>query len=438
VNATVARQHAHAEYELFDYPGEYFERGEGDAYARVRIEEVQSQYERVHGSASVRGICAGGLFTLTDYPRADQNREYLVLATQHALTLGDYESGGGEGLQFDCSFEAMPADTPFRLALVTPKPIVQGPQTAIVVGKAGEEIFSDEFGRIKVQFHWDRQGKADENSSCWMRVAQMWAGAQWGALSIPRIGQEVMVDFIEGDPDRPIVTGRVYNADNMPPYKQPDHKTKSGIKSRSSKGGGGFNELRFEDLKGEEQVFLHAEKNLDIRVKHDRFETVVNNRHLVVEVDKLEHVKNDRHEKVDHHHSEEIGGDRNLKVTGKEAKAVEGSLSLKVTGDVAEAFKASHSEQTTGDYYLKAANIVIEATSNVTIKVGNSFIAIESGGIKIGTSGQIVLDAKADVKVTGTAGVKVESPAQVGLQGTQTSVKGTAMVEVQGALVKIN
>ena len=233
-------------------------------------------------------------------------------------------------------------------------------------------------------------------------------------MHIPRIGQEVIVDFLEGDPDRPIITGRVYHGTNTPPYELPAEKTKSVIKSDSSMGGGGFNEIRIEDKKGDEQIFVHAEKNYDIRVKNDRFEWIGNNRHLVVKKDKHEHVENNRHEKVDADHMEEIGKDRHLKVAGKEAKEVAESHSFTVNGDVIEVFKANHSEQTTNDYYLKADNVVIEGMTNVTIKVGQSYVAIESGGIKIGTTGQIVLEAM------------------------NTTVKGSAMTTIEGGLVKIN
>jgi type VI secretion system secreted protein VgrG len=437
VNSAIAPDHAHNVYELFDYPGEYLETSEGDNYVRARIEEMHAQYERSRGICDTRGVCAGGLFTLKGHPRSDQNREYLVLAAHQSISLGDYESGASASMQFQCSFDAIESQTPYRSARITPKPIVQGPQTAVVVGKQGQEIWTDEYGRVKVRFPWDRHAQ-DENSSCWIRVSHPWAGKNWGIIHIPRVGQEVVVEFLEGDPDQPIIAGRVYNADNMPPYPLPANATMSALKSNSSKGGKGFNELRFEDKKGDEQIFMHAEKNLDLRVKNDRFETVVRNRHLVVEQDKLEHVKHDRNEKVDNHHNEEIGADRNLKVVGKEAKAIGKELSLKVDGDVTESFGKNHSEQVSSDYYLKATNIVIEGTTNVTIKVGQSFVAIEAGGIKIGTTGKIVLDAKANVEIKGMAGVKVESPAQVQVQGTQTSVKGTAMLELQGGLVKIN
>jgi type VI secretion system secreted protein VgrG len=425
VRAIAERKHAHATFEIYDYPGEYtVVKPDGEDYARKRIEELQAQYEVVSAISDARSICTGYTFKLINHPRDDQNKKYLITSANYNIDAGEFYSGGqtdGE-CTYSCSFTAIDAKQPFRSPRITPKPSIPGPQTAMVVGPAGEEICADEYGRVKVQFHWDREGIADDNSSCWIRVAQVWAGKNWGAMYIPRIGQEVIIEFLEGDPDRPIITGRVYNDKTMPPYELPSEKTKSTLKSNSSKGGGGFNEIRFEDKKGEEQIFIHAEKNLDVRVKNDRFETVINNRHLHVEKDKFEHVDNNRNETVDADHKEEIGKDRHLKVKGKEAKEVGKSLSLTVKGDVAEVFKKNHSEQTTKDYYLKAQNIVIEGMQNITLSVGGSYIAIESASIEIKTSGQL--------KIEGTT-TDVKGSAK-------TSIAGGAMTEVKGGIVKIN
>ena len=436
----VSRGHTAADFEIYDYPGEYTETSHGEEYTKMRIEELQAQYEVSTAISDSRGICAGFIFSLTDHPRNDQNDDYLITSANYTIQGDDIFSSGAAGSDFifSCSFTAIKKSEPFRSPRTTPKSKVSGPQTAIVVGPSGEEIYTDKYGRVKVKFHWDRYSKADENSSCWIRVAQVWAGKNWGAIYTPRIGQEIIVEFLEGDPDKPIITGRVYNEQAMPPYELPKNKTMSTLKSNSSLGGEGFNEIRFEDKKGEEQIYIQAEKNLDINVKNDRFETIDNNRHLHVKKDKFEHVDNNRSEEVDADHKEQIGKDRHLKVKGKEAKQVDGSLSLTVKGDVIEVFKANHSEQTTGDCYIKAANIVIEGTTNVTVKVGQSYIAIEAGGIKIGTMGTLELESMGQLSIKGTAGVKAESPAKVDLQGTMTSVKGSAMVEVQGGLVKIN
>ena len=277
-NANVSRQHAAADYEVYDYPGEYEQRSEGETYAKVRIQELQSQFETLRARATVRGVCTGCKFNLQRNPREDQNREYLITGAAYHVKAGTYETGrmADEKEFYDCQFTAIPVDQkcPYRPERLTHKPLIQGLQTAIVVGPAGEEIYTDEHARVKVQFHWDRYGKFDENSSCWMRVSQYWAGKAWGSMYIPRIGQEVIVEFLEGDPDRPIITGRVYNADQIPPYSLPGEKTKSTVKSNSSKGGGGSNEFRFEDKKGGEEVFLHGEKDWTIHIKDCENEVV--------------------------------------------------------------------------------------------------------------------------------------------------------------------
>ena len=264
--------HSRSDYEVYDYPGDYLVRGEGNTYARTRIEELHAQYEQVQGQSNVVGLLCGGLFTLSNYPRADQNREYLVVSVSHSIQTERFEARDGTGQTvYTNSFNVIKSKTQYRPERITPKSIVQGLQTALVVGPPGEEIHTDEHGRVKLQFYWDRYGKKDENSSCWVRVSQLWAGKNWGGIHIPRMGQEVIVEFLEGDPDRPIVTGRVYNGEQIPPYALPANKTQSGIKSRSSKGGGGanFNEIRMEDKKGSEQIYIHAEKNQDNIVEND-------------------------------------------------------------------------------------------------------------------------------------------------------------------------
>jgi len=456
--AAIERAHQGPPLEWFDYPGEYTDFADAETYARLRIEELQASHELAEGKSNARGIAPGCTFKLADFPRADQCREYLVVAATWHVESDAYDGSGqatGRGPLFECGFTAMGAEEAFRTARITPKPMIRGPQTAMVVGPAGEEVHTDEYGRVKVQFHWDRYGIADENSSCWIRVAQVWAGKKWGGMYIPRVGQEVIVEFLEGDPDRPIITGRVYNGGAMPPYDLPANKTMSTLKSNSSKGGEGFNEIRFEDKKGSEQLFINAQRNEEIQVGNDCFENIGNNRHLVVKTDQFEHVEHNRSEIVDADHTEKIGKDRHLIVKGKEAKKVDGSHSFTVTGDVIEAFKKNHNETVTKDYYLKADNIVIEGLTNITINVGNSYIAIDKSGIKIATNGDIEFDAKKgitgkalkDIAMKATANLKLEATAKASMKGTagakvespaMTEVASSAMVKVQGALVKIN
>ncbi len=460
VRAVKSRKHAASNFEMFDYPGEYPEFADGERYAGILVDEYQASHETIQASGNVRQLSCGCTFKISDehsyLNEADTKREYLLVSLSVEISEPeDFDTGGSTAEAFAVTFLAIPYEQRFRPARTTPKPTVNGLQTAKVVGPSGEEIHTDIYGRIKVHFHWDRHGKADENDSCWIRVAQPISGKQWGALHTPRIGHEVIVEFLEGDPDRPLVTGSVYNANNKPPYVPQEMPTISGYKSNSSKGGGGFNELRFEDKKGEEQVFIHGEKNLDIRVKNDRFETIVHDRHLVVENDKLEHIKNDRSETIDRDHKEKIGRDRNLKVEGKEAIAVAKSRSVTVTGDVAEVFKKNQSTVVTKDLYIKADNICIEALTNITIKVGKSYIAIESGGIKIGTTGDIEHDAKGNIstkaignieskstgntKIEATGNADIKSTGMMTVEGSApTTVKSAAILTIQGSLVKIN
>jgi type VI secretion system secreted protein VgrG len=338
----------------------------------------------------------------------------LTAVSLDASQGGDFRSGAVAGEEFDFRnhFECIPYSTPFRPARVTPRPVISGAQTAVVVGQSGEEIWTDKYGRVKVQFHWDRYGKADENSSCWIRVSEGWAGKNWGVIMLPRLGQEVVVSFLEGDPDQPLITGRVYNAEQMPPYDLPGEQTKSTLKSLSSKGGGGFNELRFEDKKGDEQVFIHAEKNLDIRVKNEAFETVEKDLHVIVQQNRFDHVENNRNEKVDQDAIINIGRDHHLKIDGKQAITIQGSRSLAVTGDVADKFDANHSESVGTAYYLKASQIVIEAAMGMTLKCGGNSVVIDPSGVTL-TAPMITIDGSM-VRIASGPG----SPAMSGTAGS--------------------
>jgi len=367
-------------YEMFDYPGNYTKSGHGNVLARARAETLHGQGEQVAAVTDARGLYPGGLFRLASHPRSGENRDFLITSARYEVSGNDYQSGG-QGFSFTCRFTAIGKEHAFRPPPVTPRPVVQGPQTAMVVGKAGEEIWTDKYGRIKVQFHWDRLGKSDENSSCWVRVAQGWAGKGWGAMSLPRIGMEVVVSFLEGDPDRPLVTGCVYNADAMPPYPLPAEQTVSTVKSRSSKNGEGFNELRFEDMKGEEEVFMHAERDFLRVVKNNDalkvgFETAAKG-------DQTIDIKNDQ--------ALAIGNDQSVKIDGKQAVKV-------------------------------ATTIVIEAGTSIELKVGGSSIKIEGAKITI-KSTEIEIAANANAKVTA---------------GAMMDVKAGAVMTIAGSLVKIN
>jgi type VI secretion system secreted protein VgrG len=365
------------QYEIYDYPGEYATKDEGERLVGVRMEEEEAPRLVASGSGNCRAFTPGYRFDLKEHYRRDLNKSYALLSIFHSFEQGmNFRSTADASRDFSYAnrFQCVPHPTPYRPRRTAPVPVVHGTQTAIVVGPAGEEIYTDKYGRVKVQFHWDREGKYDEKSSCWVRVSQNWAGKRWGAMFLPRVGQEVIVDFIEGDPDRPIITGRVYNAGAMPPYALPDEKTKSTIKSYSSKGGAGFNEIRFEDKKGSEQLFVHAEKDKHVRVKNDRVEWVGNDSHLVVKHDQLEGVDGNKH----------------LTVKGDQNEKVDGGYSLKVGQDAQTKVGMKFAAQAGQEIHLKAGmNVVIEAGMSITLKAGGGFVVVGPAGVTI--SGNPVL-----------------------------------------------
>ncbi len=388
--------------ELYDYPGAYAQRFDGidkgggqqpDKLQKIfednlRTVGIRMQQEAlpslvIRGDSNCRQLMSGYKFTLTRH--FNGNGQYVFTSVTHSAR-ETYETGKPDSQHYSNSFTCIPLALPFRPQRLTPKPTVHGTQTAIVEGPDGEEIFTDKYGRVKVQFHWDRQGKHDADSSCWVRVGTPWAGTNWGAIQIPRIGQEVIVDFLEGDPDRPIVIGSVYNAREMPPYTLPDHKTVSTVKSRSSKGGttSNFNELRFEDIKGGEQVFLHAEMDKDERVKMESREFVGARRHLIVKEDQLESVGGGK--------SLSVGGDHKEKINGNMSLAVQQDLKEKISGSHSVDVTMNHDEKIGMNYALDAGAIihikagmtaVIEAGAQLTLIAGGSFVDISAAGVAI-------------------------------------------------------
>ncbi|MCX6874540.1 MAG: type VI secretion system tip protein VgrG [Verrucomicrobia bacterium] len=361
-------------YEIYDNHGGYETLGEGNRYARLRMEEIIADRETAQARTDIIGIKCGCKFKLDAHPLSDQNREYLITSVHWSAAEGGYGSGSAGGNFFDLDFSCIPADATFRPTRATPLPKIEGPQTATVCGPSGQEIYVDKHARVVVQFHWDRYGKADAGSSCWIRVSQPWAGSGFGGMAIPRIGQEVIVEFIEADPDRPIITGRVYNGVATPPYDLPANATRTTIKTNSSKGGGGFNELRFEDKKGQEQIFIHAERNRDLRVKKDNLEYIGGEQHLIVTKD----------------HFEKIDGDAHLKVGGEQNEQIGESYSLKTGMNIFQKAGMRVAHEAGTEVHIKGGmNVVIEAGMMITLKAASGFITIGPSGVTI--SGPMVL-----------------------------------------------
>ncbi len=364
--------------EIYDYPGGYARRFDSEQVGSkvfqdnkrtvaIRMQQQEASSLNVRGASTCRNLVSGHKLKLLGHFNADG--EYLLTSVQHACSLGDnFRSGGEEEFSYDNTFTCIPLSLPFRPLQVTPKPVVKGTQTAVVVGPPGEEIHTDKYGRIKVLFHWDREGDANEKASCWIRVATPWAGSGWGTVHIPRVGHEVVVDFLEGDPDQPIVIGSVYNALQLPANKLPDAKNISGIKSNSTLGGGGYNELSMDDTKGKEKITIHAQFDINTRVENDFIEEVVN----------------DYHETIGGNKFEQVTGDSHLLVKGDDNYKTEGTYSIEAGADIQKKVGANYALDAASEIHLKAGkNLVIESGQGLTLKVGGSFIVLAPGQLDI-------------------------------------------------------
>ncbi|TFF36615.1 type VI secretion system tip protein VgrG [Pseudomonas sp. RIT623] len=384
VRSAMPRPHQAGDYPLYDYPGAYEQTQDGEHYARTRLESLQSLHERVELRGNARGLGSGDLFSLSNFSRQDQNREYLIVAARYYVHQERLESGGGSGAaQFESNLSCIDAQQSYRPVGSTLRPIVKGPQTAVVVGPSGEEIWTDQYGRVKVHFHWDRHDQSNENSSCWIRVSQATAGKNWGSIQVPRIGQEVIVSFLEGDPDRPIITGRVYNAEQTVPYDLPGSATQSGMKSRSSKGGSpaNFNEIRMEDKKGAEQLYVHAERNMDSVVEQNQTLSVGISRVKTVGMIETVTIGQDRLRSVRQRDILLVGGDKRDSVHGNYVMDAGDQIRL-VCGDSVIELKSD------GTINISCTQFNIHATADGIINTDGKLDLNLGGGPQAKASGQ--------------------------------------------------
>jgi type VI secretion system secreted protein VgrG len=393
---TLAKVGGNDKFEVFDFPGRYDKTDDGKPLTKVRIEEAEAGYDTVRGHGTCSTFTPGGKFTLAGHDYAGEKKGYVITSITHSGRDESYITGPGGKQIYENKFTCIPDSVVFRPARATARPVVHGPQTAVVVGPKGEEIYTDKYGRVKVQFFWDRQGKKDENSSCWVRVAENWAGKNWGMVFNPRIGQEVVVDFLEGDPDRPIITGRVYNAEQMPPYALPANQTLSGLKTRSSKGGGedNFNEIWFEDKKGEEEIYIRAEKDLTHYTKNDQWDRVDHDRNTVIGNDETLWVKK---------------GNRIVTIGNDEKLYVEKGNRLIVI---------EMGNQTTK---LDLGKSETEAMQSIELKVGQSSIKIDQTGVTI--KGMMI---------------SIEGQVQTQVKGLMTQINADAMLMLKGGITMLD
>lgn len=424
-------------FEHYEYPGLY-KPGIGSNLVKVRLDAEEVQKEMAEGASDCSSFYAGGRFKIKRHSNKNEKGEYILTDVHHSATDDSYYNGESPTVAYSNFFACIPSSVHFRPMMEHQRPTMKGPQSALVVGPSGEEIYVDEFGRIKVQFIWDREGKKDENSSCWIRVAQSWAGNQWGASFIPRIGHEVIVNFLDGDPDRPIIMGTVYNGKNKPPYTS---KTQSGIKTRSTKSGtaDNYNELRFDDKKDSEQIYIHAEKNMDTQIENDETLTVDNDRTKHVKHDENSNIDNDRNKTVGKNQSESIGDNKTISVGKNHSESIKKNstidvgenhsetigknstlsvgknidisigdnhtenvgknMTVTVGKDLEEKVKGNYKEAVTKDYGLKAKTITLQADNEITLKTGSAKIIMKKNGditisgknINVKGSGNVVL-----------------------------------------------
>lgn len=436
LEATTPTMHAvggNDKLEVYDYPGGYSKRFDGitsgggeqagslqkifsenKAISKIRMQEEESTHEQYYASSMVRGLMPGSKFSLSGHQ--SQDGSYVLTSVEHvAAQSPDYVSNKLLHNPYSNSFTCIKSGSVYRPPRAARKPFVQGLQTAVVTGPAGQEIFTDKYGRVKVQFPWDREGKNDENSSCWLRVSQPWAGKQWGAVFLPRIGHEVVVAYLEGDPDQPIIIGSVYNADNMPPYALPANMTQSGVKTRSTLGGSpdNFNELRFEDKKGDEHIYFHAEKNFDRHVENDDREYIGHDQLNTIQNHRTEFVKDGNETIVIE------AGNRSITVgKGNQTTEIKQGNREATIGMGNDTLSIKMGNQTTK---LDLGKSETEAMQSIELKVGQSSVKLDQMGVTI--KGMMI---------------KIEGQIMVDIKGLILKEAGTALVQIQGGITLIN
>jgi type VI secretion system secreted protein VgrG len=404
--------------EFYDFPGDYADKSLGNDLVKLRMEAEEAAHDTVTGSSICYTFSPGGRFSLTKHhDKAEAGGKWVITSVEHRVSLGgSYTSGGSGGdVNYANTFQVLPAEVVFRPPRVRQKPRLMGIHSAVVVGPSGDEIYTDKYGRIKVQFPWDRKGKNDDKSSFWIRVATPWAGKQWGMIHIPRIGQEVIVSFLEGDPDRPVVTGMLFNSENMPPYSLPDNMTQSGIKTHSSMKGGddNFNEIRFEDKKDSEEIYIHAEKDLNCVIENNETRKVG--------------------------FEDKDAGDQEIEIYNDQKLTV--GHGSKAGSQIVKIFKDRNVELTSGNDAL----MISQGNMSVQLKMGNQTTKLDLGKSATEAMQSIELKVGANsIKIDQTGitlkGIKVnvEGSAMVEVKAPMTNVKGDAMLTLKGGITMIN
>lgn len=440
-------------FEVYDYPGRYADKADGEALTRLRMEEEEATHDVVLAGSTCKSFAPGGKFKVTRHDcKAEEGKGFVVTSIRHAAAEPLQSAGAASAAEdYSNTFTCIPDSVTFRPRRTTPRPVVRGVQPAVVVGPGGEEIYVDEYGRVKVQFFWDREGKRDENSSCWVRVSQAYAGKNWGAVTIPRIGQEVIVDFLEGDPDQPIILGRVYNADQTPPYPLPAQKMVSGLKSESTPGGGGYNEYVMDDTKGNELIREHGqfdkdstiEHDLREHVLHDRSRDVANDESIVIGHNRDKLVKNDESSAIQGNRSETVGKDETISIDGNRTESVRKNESISIDGKRSETVGKDESITIGGkrtEIVDKDESVTISGNRQKTVNKSEEQSIAENLALKVGKEQSIDVGKKLMIKAgdevsiqTGQASIVLKKDGTVQISGKDITVKGSGKINAKAA-----
>lgn len=452
--------HTHTEHEVYEYPGNYGLPPQGSPKVKAHLEEVKSLEESAQGTSNCARFIPGCTFKIIDHSFAELNKEYCLITVEHEGSqpnvYGEHSGIGGD-YTYSNHFIAIPASTVYRTRNTLPKPFVRGLQSAVVTGPPGQEIHTDEYGRVKVQFHWDREGNKNEQSSCWLRTSQPWSGNGWGFVSLPRIGDEVLVDFINGDPDWPIIVGTVNNAASPALYKLPANKTQSGIKTRSTPGGGpnNFNELRFEDQRGVEEVYLQGEKDWNILIKNDKGQSVGhdealkvgNNRLKIVAVDQMEQVGRNQTEIIGANQSISIGSNKSETVAINSSESVGVAKELSIGGLYQVSVGAAMNETVIGakteevgitKAVLVGAHMMETVLGNRSLTVGGNLSATVKQSTLLKAK-SIILEADDEIILkSGNATISLKSNGEIVVSGATFTVQASGEIVIKGAKTSVN
>ena len=436
-------------YELYDYPNDYVDKGDGTEESYRRMEEEEIRFNTVQGESCCKSFTAGYKFKLkSHYSCPDEaGKSFLLTGVHHSASQPARSTDSQTSTFYSNRFVCVPDSMQYRPARQTPRPRLVSIQTAVVVGPKGEEIYTDEHGRVKVQFHWDREGRHDENTSCWIRVSQSHAGRGFGGIDIPRIGEEVIVSFVEGDPDRPLITGRVYHKESVPPFALPGEKTRSGIKTKTYKGSG-YNELSMDDTPGKEQIRIHGQYNMDSVIENDETHKIGKNRTKSIGVDEVMTIGNNQKLKVGVNktvdvgtdHTETIGANQNIKIASNQVTKIGANQTTTVASNQSNSVGSAKTE-TVGMMsnemvgFMKTTNVGVAYSiiSGAAMNTAVGFVSAE----EVGMTKKIIVGSKLEI-IVGASKLVMEAGGKVTIEGTEFLFSAKGNVKINGSIIDLN